>query len=117
MEILVYVWLALALGCLITFGVVAAALFHVQSKQPSNVESHPGSFASWAFNSLAGLLVWSILIAVLSGFGLSHSGLSIGQEFVANVIWYGGPALYMYCGYRRIRSINALSRESSSSSD
>jgi hypothetical protein len=113
MEILVYVWLALAFGCLITFFVVTTVLIGVKPKQSSSVEPHPGSSARWAFSSIAGLLVWALLLAMLSGFGLSHNSLSVGKELVASVIWYGGPALYIYSGYRRIRAINALSQDSS----
>jgi hypothetical protein len=116
MELLGLLLKGLFTGCFITFVVVTTTLLQARSRVPSVTESRPGSVVKWVIGTVVGLVIWAFVIAALLGFGLSHGSLGT-NGIVANILLFGGPALYLYSGYRRIEAVKMWRSESSSNSD
>lgn len=117
MAIFGILWIGLLVASFVTLVSVSTTLAQANRELYQSTETPVGSVFMWIVGSIAGFGIWAFVCAAFMGFGLDHgSGLGLMGVF-ANVLLFGVPALYVFLGYRRIETINAMRNEPSSSSE
>lgn len=107
------IWMGLMIACLVTLIVVPTTIAQAKADASEATDVHTGSATGWIISSIIGFVLWAFIIAALLGFGFNHgSSMGVGG-LVANGLLFGGPALYVYRGYRQIQTANAWRHESS----
>ena len=101
-----FIWLGLIAASFFTFVIVLSVLGQSRKAAGGESPSPTWSVSGWIIATILGLGIWAFVSAALLGFGFSHGSLGIGG-LVADLLLYGGPALYIYTGYRVTESVRA----------
>ena len=102
-----FIWLGLIAASFFNFVIVISVLGQSKKTAVNETRAPTWSVTSWVVATFLGLVIWAIVCAALLGFGLDHgAGLGVGGIF-ADLLLYGGPALYIYTGYRITEAVRA----------
>ncbi len=103
-------WMLLVIGCLAALVMVVSTINQVRDDLGEDKAMLVGSVWAWVIGTLLGAVVWLFIVVALLGFGFDHGAGGGTGSLLANILLFGGPALYLFSSYRRIENAKALGR-------
>lgn len=101
-----FIWIGLVVASFFTFVIVISVLGQSKKAAGNEATAPTWSVSGWILATILGLGIWAFVCAALLGFGFSHGSLGIGG-LVADLLLFGGPALYIFTGYRVTEAVRA----------